>query len=58
MRYYKIIHKETGTLMCYETAPDEQEALLCGIFKPDKYEAVEMSREEFDCEIRERGMEE
>lgn len=56
MRYYKIIHKATGKLMCYETAPDEDEAMAHGIFGADKYEAVEMSREVFDCEIRERGM--
>ena len=58
MRYFKIIHKETGTLMCYETCPDEDEAMACGIFGADKYEAVEMSREVFEQETRERGMEE
>ena len=50
MNYYKIIHKETDTLMCCVTCADEGADDICELLGSNEYIAVEITKEEFERE--------
>ena len=60
MKYFKIIHKGTGTVMCYGSHDDEQtidEVLgdvmdtIREVYGEDQYGAEYITKEEYDLEI-------
>ena len=49
MNYYKIIHKETGTLMCYATSePGDNVDDICEILGRNEHIAVAITKEEYE----------
>lgn len=49
MKYFKIIHKETGELMCYASCDSDVDD-ICKMFGTDEYTFEEISKEEFERE--------
>ena len=49
MKYYKIIHKETGKLMCHAKSIHDVDD-VCEILGADEYVSEELSKEEFERE--------
>lgn len=47
MKYYKILHKDTGTPMCYVEAEDTADD-VCAILGSE-YSAEEISKEEYEA---------
>ena len=56
MNYFKIIHKQTDTVMCYGCT-EESIDYLCEIFG-DEYTAVAITKEEYEFEIGKVGEQE
>lgn len=51
MKYYKIIHRETGTPMCYTKGDSDYGASeVCAILGVNKYTFKEISKEEYEQE--------
>lgn len=51
MKYYKIIHKETGTLMCYVSGNSDDSANdICEILGLNDYTFEEINKEEYERE--------
>ena len=54
MKYYKVIHKETGKIMCYVSG-DATDAVgdVIRIIGEEEYGYIEISKEEFERETGE-----
>ena len=49
MKYYKILHKETGELMCYVESSQGADD-VCEMLGADEYVSEEISKEEYEQE--------
>ena len=52
MEYFKIIHTESGELMCYGNTSEGSINHVCDVFG-EEYHAVTVSKEEYERETEE-----